>query len=454
MIGDAWASLGIRGRLTITYALVLVILLAALAAYFYSGARSTLESARLAELRSAASLLARELAEVPVNDETLGVATRRAGDPGLAVFVLDQVGTPVARAGWPGPSLDALGELGPLMAGTEGFADTGGDRAAWAAAPLESEGAASVVIVVGSASSVDATLVEIGGVLAISLLGALGFGGLLIWWITGRALAPVRRLADASRRMASGDTAVRVPRSAGTDELALLGRSFNEMAGQVELLLERHRRFVSDASHELRTPLTALIGSLDVLEHASDADAARLRGSMQQQLTRLTRLVDDLLTLARLDALGADALRRASLDLALVARDVVAEARHLPAAASIDMRLEAPMPVVVHGDGDALHRVLLNLVVNALHHGDGSPIGITVDRTGRWARMEVRDHGPGIAPADLSTVFERFRRSGTGTGAPGSGLGLAIARAVVEGHGGRISAHNDGGAVVRVLLPA
>lgn len=454
MIGGAWGSLGIRGRLTLGYSLVLVILLAALAAYFYSGARSTLESARLAELRSMASLLSRELADAPVTDETLDAASRLVADPGLAVFVLDRDGSPVVRAGWPGLALDALSELGRLRPALgEGFIDTAGGRAAWAVAPLEPDRAGSVVVI-GAASSIDATLAEIGGVLAISLLGALAAGGLVIWWITGRALAPVRRLADASRRMAAGGVGIRVPPDPGSDELAQVGRSFNAMAGQVEQLLERQRRFVSDASHELRTPLTGLIGSLDVLEHASDEDAARLRASMQKQLARLTRLVDDLLTLARLDALGGDALRRESCDLTLIARDVVAEARHLPAASSVGVQLEAPGPVSLHGDRDALHRVLLNLVANALHHGNGSPVRITVERAGPWARVEVRDQGPGIAPADLSSVFERFRRTSSATDASGSGLGLAIARAVVEGHGGRISAHNDGGAVIRVLLPA
>ncbi len=455
MIGGAWDRVGIRGRLAVAYSLVLVVLLGVLAAYFYSGARSTLESARLAELRSAASLMARELLDPPVTDEILDAAVRRLANPGLAVFVFDRPGTLVARAGWPGQPVDAwrdLARLGGL--GGDGFVDTQDGRAGWAAAPL-AEGAGSVVVV-GPSSSIDATLAEIGGVLAISLLGALGVGGLLIWWVTGRALAPVRRLADASHRMAAGDVAVRVPSNPGSDELAELGRSFNAMASRVQELLERQRMFVSDASHELRTPLTALIGSLDVLEHATDEDATRLRASMQQQLARLTRLVDDLMTLARLDSLGGGALRREPCDLALIARDVVAEARHLPGSSTIEVQLEAPTPVITSGDRDALHRVLLNLVANALHHGNGSPVRISVGRDGPWARVVVRDRGPGVAPGDLTAVFERFHRSPAAHdgASPGTGLGLAIARAVVEGHGGQISVHNDGGAVFVVLLPA
>jgi signal transduction histidine kinase len=227
----------------------------------------------------------------------------------------------------------------------------------------------------------------------------------------------------------------------------------DEAHSETEHALGRQREFVADASHELRTPLTSILANLELLEAELQGEDREIARSALRSSQRMRRLVADLLLLARADA-GRQAPREA-IDLAAVVREVAGEAA--PLAENHELEVSAAEPVIVEGSADDLHRLVLNLIQNALVH---TPSGTHVcarlgTEPGGGALLEVEDDGPGI-PAELRhRLFERFVRGSGDTGG-GSGLGLAIVRAVAETHGGsvEVTERDGGGARFMVHLPA
>lgn len=299
-----------------------------------------------------------------------------------------------------------------------------------------------------------------GALVAAALLTAVA-GAVASWVVSGRALRPLRGLAATVADVArTGDLDHRleVPRRA--DEVGRLAREFNAMMdrladnrSRLAAALEEQKRFVADASHELRTPLATIradAGFLAQRPDADPADRAEAVADLRAEADRMSALVDDLLVLARTDALPEPARR--PVDLAALAADV---ARVTGAGAPTAGALAAGGPCVVLGDEEMLRRAVRCVVDNAVRHG-GGPVEVSVGRSGPWAVLAVRDHGAGFPPDALERVFERFHRADPARSGPGSGLGLAITRAVVEVHGGGVAATNapDGGAVVTMHLPA
>ena len=330
-------------------------------------------------------------------------------------------------------------------------------------APLGENGTRAVVALGVSLNREAAGQETVLTVLAVAGAVALVLGGLIARRIVRHSLRPIDLLAAASQRMAAGDLATRVSVPPGDSEIGRLARSFNEMAVQLDSAFTAQRAFVADASHELRTPLAALRGQVDVMRRAlpeQPADADKLAGSMRRELARLSRLVDDLLVLARLDALGAAALSPRSVDICSVAQDVCAQVRALPAAKDRAVELEARGAVRITADGERLHQVLLNLLANAVEHTPpGGSATVSVARSEAGAQVVVRDSGPGIPASHLPNIFERFYRVDgirQRVDGGGAGLGLSIARAIIEAHGGAIQAANcaEGGAVFTVDIPS
>jgi two-component system sensor histidine kinase MprB len=248
---------------------------------------------------------------------------------------------------------------------------------------------------------------------------------------------------------ATGDLSERI--GAGRDdELGRLATSFNRMLAALEAGAEARRQLVADASHELRTPLASLLMNVELL--AEDAglvgrERERLLADVGQQIRELTVLVGDLVDLARQEPTSAGA-SQVRLD-ELVHEAVARAARYAP-----DQRLEIDSePCVVNGVDARLERAVNNLLDNALKwNPPGRPIEVTV----KDGTVSVRDHGPGIDPADLPHVFDRFYRAAAARGLPGAGLGLAIVRQVAEAHGGSVEASNapGGGAMLQLRLPS
>jgi two-component system OmpR family sensor kinase len=215
--------------------------------------------------------------------------------------------------------------------------------------------------------------------------------------------------------------------------------------------LEAQRRFLADASHELRGPLTSIrsnAGFLVAHPDATEEDRSAALDDISAESERMSGLVDGLLALARTDA--GQPLAMASVDLTEVAHDVVHRWRH--GARPITVRADRPVRVI--GDEDALSRLVAILVDNAVVHGKGE-IAVDVGCPNGRVMLAVSDRGPGVHPADLDRIFERFVRADRAGRERGAGLGLAIARAIADAHGGRVQAGNrdDGGAVFVVDLP-
>jgi two-component system OmpR family sensor kinase len=309
---------------------------------------------------------------------------------------------------------------------------------------------------------------------AVLVLG--GFAAALAIRRSFRPLDDIERTASA---IAAGDLSQRVPEAPPGTEIGRLSTALNTMLTQIEALFrsqqrseDQMRRFVADASHELRTPLAAIRGFAELYRQGAvrePGDVAHVMERIEGESTRLGRLVEDLLALARLDeAQRRRAVTREPVDLAVVASDAVHDARGLaPDRAVRLVGLEdgvGPNSAVVLADESGMRQVLTNLLGNALHHTpSGTPVEVAVGRltgpSGPESVVEVRDHGPGLTPDQAERVFERFyrvdssRRRGTGGG---SGLGLAIVSTIVEVHGGTVAVAPTpgGGATFRVRFRA
>ena len=301
----------------------------------------------------------------------------------------------------------------------------------------------------------------IGGIVTAAVLIGLA---VLAWWLIRLGLRPLEEMGETAGRIADGDLSQRVEETNPRTEVGQLGVALNSMLGQIEEAFDqreaserRMRRFLADASHELRTPLTSIRGYAEVFgmgaaEKPEDVEMAMRR--IEQESVRMSVMVNDLLSLARLDEVREPLRERVDL------RELVSDACEDARAAAPDRRITftAPDSAEILGDPHQLRQVVANLLANAaVHTPAGSPIEVRLVRQGPSAVLTVRDHGPGISEDAKGQVFERFWRQSASRGrdAGGAGLGLAIVAGVVAAHGGRARAsnHPDGGAVFTIELP-
>lgn len=295
----------------------------------------------------------------------------------------------------------------------------------------------------------------------------------LVTVATARRISrPLERLTAAVRRLGGGDLSTRVPatgpgRGRGRwrgrhpgDELEELTRAFNEMADRVERLVRGQRELLANVSHELRAPLTRIRVALELLP-ADAASESRRRG-LDADLADLERLIEDILTTARLDAAGLPA-RLDALDARAVLTDVAERARRDPLVEGKTIRVVDGPPIPLSADGALLRRAVWNLVENAAKYG-APPITLGAERAGDRVALSVADEGPGIPVAERERVFTPFYRGDRGSapgGTRGVGLGLTLARRVAEVHGGSIAVEaasvaggSERGCRVVLTLPA
>ncbi|HEY1273367.1 MAG TPA: HAMP domain-containing sensor histidine kinase [Thermoleophilaceae bacterium] len=302
-------------------------------------------------------------------------------------------------------------------------------------------------------------LVE-GLVIAGVLLGLAG----LAWVVVRVGLLPLDRISHTAGRIAGGDLSHRVSPADPRTEVGRLGIALNGMLDRLEEAFserqqseDRLRRFIADASHELRTPLASIRGYAELHRMGAARDPEAVDKAMRRiedEAARMGILVEDLLTLARLD--GEVDVPHTKVDLSALTRDATDDAR--ATAPDREITFSPNGPAVVLGDAHQLRQVLANLLRNALVHTPaGTPVEVSLATTPSLVRVEVRDHGRGIPGTDPNTLFERFWRAegGRERGKSGAGLGLAIVAGIVAAHGGRVSAANapDGGAAFVVELP-
>ncbi|MHB8671663.1 MAG: sensor histidine kinase [Acidimicrobiales bacterium] len=410
---------------------------------------------------------------------------RDAAGPGIYVEVRDLNGTVVALTR-PGPR-DSAGaqprfpanlKIAPVVPRREAEpgrrpppapgrlstvpASSGGTRFRIAVSPLPA--GQGQVMLATSLAPLDQTLrhlVEVELLISLAVLAATAALGLAL---ARQAARPLEHIATTADAIAAGDLGRRVEGATESSEVGRVGLALNAMLGEIQESFARRdasesrlRRFVADASHELSTPLTSIQGYAELLDlstQLSPADVTRASGRIRSESTRMARLIDDLLLLASMDR--GRPLRVEQIDLALVATDAATDIR--AAEPSRPITCEAFGPVIVSGDDDRLRQVAANLCANARRHTPpGTPIAVRASVDGHFGVLEVADEGPGLTPEQSARVFDRFYRVDTARARNqgGSGLGLAIVAAVVEAHGGHVSAGGTpgGGATFRVSIP-
>ena len=298
-------------------------------------------------------------------------------------------------------------------------------------------------------TEVDALLPYFRLVLLLVAAGGVAFAAVLGHLVATTGLRPIYRLRQAVDHVAeTGDMSQRVPYT-GDDELGRLGAHFDRMLGALDQSLRMQRQLVADASHELRTPLASMRTNIEVLQRSPNlipAERERVLKDVISQVEQLTRLIQDLIDLARGDQ-APEVMEEVRLDW-VVAAAVDRAATNWPA-----VRFTADLAeTLVVGQANRLDRAVSNLLDNA---GKWSPAGETVEVRVTDHEVTVRDHGPGIERTDLPYVFDRFWRAPAARSMPGSGLGLSIVRQVAHAHGGTVAAElpEGGGTLMRLHLP-
>ena len=310
-------------------------------------------------------------------------------------------------------------------------------------------GQAVLIRVIRSEDRVRQTLANLMLIELLSLPFAVVLAGLGGYALARRLLEPVAHMTEQARTITAERLHERLPMRNPDDELGNLAQVFNATFARLELSFERLRQFTSDASHELRTPLTSIrsVGEVALRESRDRAAYEDAIGSMLEEVDRLARLVDSLLTLSRADG-GKVVLQQERVDLVALAREVTEDLAVLAEEKAQSLSTEATEPVYVDADRQVLRHALVNLVDNAVKYSpNGSPIRLVVRRLQIGGMLEVIDQGPGIPATHRERVFERFYRvdKSRSRDGGGSGLGLAIARWAAEAHGAKLELHSEEG---------
>ncbi|WP_455904574.1 MtrAB system histidine kinase MtrB [Microbacterium sp.] len=309
----------------------------------------------------------------------------------------------------------------------------------------------------------DNTLLFVQRTLWVAGIGLVAIVAAISFIVLRTVSTPIVEAAETSARLASGDLGVRIDVH-GEDEIATLGRSFNAMADSIESQIKElgelslvQQRFVSDVSHELRTPLTTIRLAADMLNDqrgAFDPTTARTTELLHTQVQRFETLLSDLLEISRYDA-GSVQLELEATSLAHLAEDIIEQMQPLADDRGSELRLVAPggySPVDM--DPRRVRRVLRNLIGNAIEHGEGRPIVVTVDSNQHAVAAGVRDFGLGMDPADAERVFDRFWRADPSRQRTlgGTGLGLSIALGDATLHGGSLDVWSELGVGTNFVL--
>ncbi len=316
------------------------------------------------------------------------------------------------------------------------------------AAPAGHGDGARTVLVAGSVRDTDRSLAVVRFLFLVAYPLLLAVMAMLTWRVVGATLRPVEALRRGAEEI-SASHAGRLPVPGGADELHRLGQTLNAMLDRLESARRKQRAFVADAAHELRSPLASLRTQLDVADHLGEQPPV---GDLRPEVERLTRLVDDLLLLARADDADPRLRRREPVEVDPLLR-TVAQAH---GGGRVPVEVTGECPASVAGDPVALRRVLDNLLANAVRHA-ATRVTLSARVAGDRVRVEVTDDGPGIPPEDRERVFDRFTRLDDARARDdgGAGLGLAIVRELVLAHGGSVwLADATPGVRAVLLLPA
>ena len=299
----------------------------------------------------------------------------------------------------------------------------------------------SVAVEQASLSQLALGFVALGGtVLALGLAGGSG--------LAARAIRPIDDISAAATRIATGDLSRRIDTTETDNELGRLAVVLNSAFSRLEAAAHQQSQFAADASHELRTPVSVILTQTQ-LALSRDRDTAEYRATLeacQRSAQRMRRLIDSLLTLARMDA-GQEPMKMEPLDLEVVIQEALPLIEPLASDRGIQIHTQL-VSIQCHGNAERLTQLLINLLGNAVAHHNKPGTGevrITLAADDRMATLTIADNGPGIAVEHLSKIFERFYRVDVSRTAAtgGSGLGLSMVKAIVDAHGGQVIVHSN-----------
>jgi heavy metal sensor kinase len=462
----------IRGRLTVWYASLLLIVLIASGMVSYAIARRQIQrstdSSMAATAREFAAGLADEATEshgtLHVRSANELLADYRDNDRGIVLLTGDGREF-AAHTTKPAKSLDRTLLHSRVASHQFGFATLhqGADVRLFLL-PARIGGGSFVIAIAQSLTAQDDTLADLREAMLITIPLALLFISLGGYFLARESLAPVVRMSAKAHAISATNLSERIEVANARDELGQLAATLNDLLARLEESFAAQRRFMADASHELRSPIAILQGELDVTLSRDDRDAADYRDSlevMRRSVRRLTRIVRDLFLLARTDA-GEVPLKDEPVYLGDVIAQTVRAFRTLGAERQVTLVAQCTEDVTVRGDEDLLQRMTGNLIENAIKYTlSDSEVVIACSMTANQVRITVEDHGPGVPGHLVDRIFERFFRVDAARGTTrskdgsGAGLGLPIARWIAEAHGGTLTLEKSdgGGSVFVATLP-
>jgi two-component system, OmpR family, sensor kinase len=464
----------VRVRLTLWYVGVLALVLVAFSIGVYGllaqSLHERLDANLRNEVRALAPALEREINEGETETEAAASAQEERLLPRQATAIYDNNGQLIAekptRSGKHArlPVLNLIPAddtyFYTILEEEEGGRD--GRRIAVKRIHINSTGKSYIFAVSQPLDRIAEELVSMRRVLFIAVPLALVLAGIGGWFLTRRTLAPVVVMSERARRITAENLEERLPIANPRDELGQLAASFNELLTRLEASFDQQLRFMADASHELRTPLSVMRTATDVTlrrDHREEAEYREAFKIVSEQAHRLTRIVDDMFTLARADA-GSRTLEASDFYLDELTAETARAASVLAGSKGVKLEFTPALDMPCHGDEGLLRQMIMNLVGNAIKHTpSGGVIRISLERGDGQYEITVSDTGTGIPSEAQPHVFERFYRGDKArsrSDGAGAGLGLSIARWVAEAHSGKLELrHSDGsGSTFVASLPA
>jgi signal transduction histidine kinase len=452
--------LPIRARVTLAFAGVMAVLLAALGVFLYQRFESDLDSTIDQSLHARVGELTAQLRRSDLGGNRSARALLVQQEESFAqILTTDgQVvrgGSQFGGRSWIDAAALAGARSRPVFVERDSLPGVE-DPVRLLAAPATSGGRPLIVIAGVALDDRAESLASLRRLLLIGGPAALLLASLAGYVAIAAALRPVEAMRRRAAAISAGNPQERLPLPAARDELSRLGETLNAMLTRLEAAIARERQFVDDASHELRTPLALHKTELELASRYED-DPEELRraiGSAIEETDRLIQLAEDLLIVARSDQ-GVLELDSEPVEVRGLLEDLHERFRSRLAESGRDFVVAVPDGVRVDADRLRLEQALTNMTDNALRYGAGQ-IQISADRADGVTRIHVADRGPGFPPAFIESAFERFTRADPARGRSGTGLGLAIVAGIARSHGGRAGAANraEGGADVWIELPS
>ena len=444
----------VRARLTAFYVIVLAAALVTVGGLIYGllarALYSRIDDSLTAVVQITTTSLANDLSEGQDVDDAARSTAAELSSRQQMLAIYDGAGRLIAEGGRDDDLEVALPPLETipshdvmLLTASEAEDDDDRHRLALRRVTIAPHQAHYVIVAGSSLEPTDEELESLRDILAyvvpIALLVAGGGG----WFLARQSLAPVAAMADRARQLGAGNLSGRLPVVNPHDELGRLAGTFNDLLARLEASLVHQRQFMADAGHELRTPVaTARTAATVALQqpHRDEADYRESLAIIEQQTARLSRIVDDMFTLARADA-GNYPVHRSLMYLDEVVEEVVRASRVLAATKAVAIELAGPGASAFTGDEELVRRMVSNLLDNAVRYAPpNTVVTVELQRTTRGYAISISDCGPGVPDAARERIFERFYRgdAARARSGGGAGLGLALARWIARLHGGDV----------------